>query len=67
LIGYAQYKLSSEFPTFWQYLIGALFIIVVAVLPGGIVDLPKLAVKGKHVVDDLRDRRRPAQVARATS
>jgi urea transport system permease protein len=63
LIGYSQYKLSSEFPTFWQYLIGALFIIVVAVLPGGIVDLPKLALRGKHLVDDIRVRRRPAQAA----
>jgi urea transport system permease protein len=67
LIGYAQYKLSSEFPTFWQYFIGALFIILVAVLPGGIVDLPKLALKAKHVVEDLRTRRRTGAAAGALS
>lgn len=52
-VSYMQYRLSSEFPTLWQYMLGALFIVVVAVLPGGIVDLPKLIMKGKFFVDDL--------------
>jgi urea transport system permease protein len=52
-VAYMQYRLSSEFPTLWQYFLGGLFIVVVAVLPGGIVDLPKLLMKGKYAVEDL--------------
>ncbi|HEY3736718.1 MAG TPA: urea ABC transporter permease subunit UrtC [Jatrophihabitans sp.] len=66
-IAYLQYKLSSEFPTFWQYFIGLLFIIVLAVLPGGIVDLPKLLKKAKYLVDDLLAKRKPATPAEVTS
>ena len=52
-VAYMQYRLSSEFPTLWQYFLGGLFIVVVAVLPGGIVDLPKVLMKGKYLVEDL--------------
>lgn len=41
-IAYLSYVLSSDYPTFWQYFIGLLFVIVVAVLPGGVADLPRL-------------------------
>ena len=61
-VSYTQYRLSSEFPTLWQYLLGGLFIVVVAILPGGIVDLPKLLTKGRYAIEDLI-----AKVSKSTS
>ena len=42
-VGYGQSTLSEQFPTQWTYFQGALFIVVVLFLPGGIASLwPKL-------------------------
>ena len=41
-VAYAQTTLSEQFPGFWIYLQGALFIVVIAFLPGGIASLPGL-------------------------
>jgi len=52
-VAYMQYRLSSEFPTLWQYALGGLFVVVVAVLPGGIVDVPHLLRKAVYAASDL--------------
>jgi urea transport system permease protein len=65
-IAYLQYRLSSDYPTFWQYFLGVLFI-VVAVLPGGISDLPGLGVRAKNLVEDLWSRRTRTAAVEATS
>lgn len=67
VIAYLQFKLSSDFPTFWQYFVGALFIVVVALLPDGIVDLGKLARNAWYRLDDLRAKRAPVASAEVTS
>ena len=42
-VGYGQSTLSEQFPTQWTYFQGALFIVVILLLPGGIASLwPKL-------------------------
>lgn len=42
-VGYGQSALSERFPTQWSYFQGALFILVILLLPGGIASLwPKL-------------------------
>ncbi|HJQ06320.1 MAG TPA: urea ABC transporter permease subunit UrtC [Nocardioides sp.] len=41
-VGWAQNQLSSSFPSFWTYFQGGLFIVVVALLPGGLGQLPAL-------------------------
>jgi urea transport system permease protein len=38
-VGYAQTSLSENFPDFWSYFQGALFIVVILVLPGGLASL----------------------------
>jgi urea transport system permease protein len=38
-VAWAQTSLSEQFPGFWTYLQGALFVIVVAFLPGGLSSL----------------------------
>lgn len=38
-VGYAQTSLSENFPGFWSYFQGALFIVVILVLPGGLASL----------------------------
>jgi urea transport system permease protein len=42
-VGWAQNQLSSDFPSFWTYFQGGLFVVVVALLPGGLGQLPTLA------------------------
>lgn len=39
IVSIAQNSLSSAFPSFWSYLEGALFIVVIALLPGGVATL----------------------------
>jgi urea transport system permease protein len=39
-VGWAQSSLSDAFPSFWSYFQGALFVVVIALLPGGLVELP---------------------------
>lgn len=41
-VAYAQTTLSEQFPGFWIYFQGALFIVVIAFLPGGIASIPGL-------------------------
>ena len=40
VVAYAQTTLSEQFPAFWIYFQGAIFILVVAFLPGGIASVP---------------------------
>jgi len=43
VVGYGQSTLSEQFPTQWTYFQGALFIVVILFLPGGVASLwPKL-------------------------
>lgn len=42
-VGYGQSTLSESFPDQWTYFLGALFIVVILVIPGGITDIPKAA------------------------
>ena len=62
-VGWAQNQLSSEFPSFWTYFQGALFVVVVAVLPGGLGQLPGLA--GGVLGRIGRGRRTPVLPSRA--
>ncbi len=42
-VGYGRSTLSETFPTQWTYFLGALFIVVIVLLPGGVASLwPKL-------------------------
>jgi len=42
-VGYGRSTLSEKFPTQWTYFLGALFIVVILFLPGGVASLwPKL-------------------------
>jgi urea transport system permease protein len=42
-VGYGRTALSEKFPTQWTYFQGALFIVVILLLPGGVASLwPKL-------------------------
>lgn len=55
-VGWAENEFSSAFPSFWIYFQGALFVLVIALLPGGLGQLP--AVLGR-----LRRRRPPPEPA----
>lgn len=46
-VGWAQNQLSSDFPSAWTYFQGGLFVVVVALLPGGLGQIP--AVGGRLV------------------
>lgn len=53
-VGFGQSALSESFPTQWTYFQGALFIVVIMFLPGGVASLwPKLraAIPKRSVVD----------------
>jgi len=50
LVAYAQTTLSEQFPAFWTYFQGAMFMLVVAFLPGGVASL-------RSVVDRVRQPR----------
>ena len=39
-VSFAETSLASAFPSFWVYLQGLLFVLVVGFLPGGIASLP---------------------------
>jgi urea transport system permease protein len=42
-VGYGRSTLSEKFPTQWTYFLGALFIVVILFLPGGVASLwPKI-------------------------
>lgn len=42
-VGYLETSLSEQFPGSWSYFQGALFIVVVLLLPGGLAQIPSLA------------------------
>ncbi|WP_052436732.1 urea ABC transporter permease subunit UrtC [Georgenia sp. SUBG003] len=44
-VAWAQTSLSETFPSFWTYLQGALFIVVIAFLPGGLAQLGVLRAR----------------------
>lgn len=46
-VAWAQTSLSESFPSFWSYLQGALFIVVVAFLPRGLAQLPDMVRRGR--------------------
>lgn len=48
LVAYAQTTLSEEFPGFWTYFQGALFMLVVALLPGGVASVRSVVTKARH-------------------
>ena len=59
-VGYGQSTLSEKFPTQWTYFQGALFIVVMLFLPGGIASLwPKLKALVAAPVGRRRDAPRP--------
>ncbi|MCU1689533.1 MAG: urea transporter, permease protein UrtC [Pseudonocardiales bacterium] len=44
-VAWAQTSLSENFPSFWSYFQGGLFVIVILFLPGGIAQLPTMATR----------------------
>lgn len=49
-VAWAQTTLSENFPSFWTYFQGALFVVVVAFLPGGLASAGRLLRRGRPVV-----------------
>ena len=52
-VAYAETGLSESFPSFWVYFQGAMFMIVIAFLPGGLASISGLS----RYVNAWRDRR----------
>jgi urea transport system permease protein len=50
LVNFGKDTISSAIPELWQFVIGALFILVVTVLPKGLVSLPGVAHRIKSMV-----------------
>jgi urea transport system permease protein len=48
LVAYAQTTLSEQFPGFWTYFQGALLILVIAFLPGGLASLWTVVKRGRR-------------------
>ncbi|MGA8256657.1 MAG: urea ABC transporter permease subunit UrtC [Nocardioides sp.] len=40
-VGYGRTSLSEAFPSQWTYFLGAMFVLVILLLPGGVGDLPR--------------------------
>ena len=59
-VGYGQSTLSEQFPTNWVYFQGALFIVVMLFLPGGIASLWSKLKARSRAADSVRPRRRVA-------
>ena len=61
-VGYGQSTLSEQFPTQWTYFQGALFIVVILFLPGGVASLwsklKALWSRSRAVAEHGRERRR---------
>jgi urea transport system permease protein len=55
-VAIAQTSLASTFPSFWIYFQGALFVLVIGFMPGGLASLPRLFA-------GLRHRRTPPEPA----
>ena len=47
LVNFAKDKVSSAFPEFWLYLMGALFIFVVTLMPQGIAGVSRILFGGR--------------------
>jgi urea transport system permease protein len=65
-VGYGRSTLSEKFPTQWTYFLGALFIVVVLVLPGGVASLsqklgPRLRRSPRSGVTGVELQLEPAQ------
>ena len=59
-VGYGRSTLSEKFPTQWTYFQGALFIVVMLFLPGGVASLwPKLKGCGRPSAPRREPGRRP--------
>jgi urea transport system permease protein len=56
-VAWAQSTLSEKFPAFWTYFQGALFIVVIAFLPGGIASMGSVFRSIRGWMDDRRPRR----------
>ncbi len=50
LVNFGKDTISSAIPELWQFVVGALFILVVTALPKGLVSLPGLALRLKSIV-----------------
>jgi len=50
LVNFGKDTISSAMPELWQFVVGALFILVVTALPKGLVSLPGVALRLKSVV-----------------
>ena len=53
-VAWAQSTLSEQFPAFWTYIQGALFIVVIAFLPGGLASLGSAVRTARGWWDDKR-------------
>jgi urea transport system permease protein len=54
-VGYGRSTLSEKFPTQWTYFLGALFIVVILFLPGGVASLwPKARARWRAASDQRR-------------
>jgi urea transport system permease protein len=50
VVAWAQTALSESFPSFWSYFQGALFVLVIAFLPGGLAAAGSLVRRRKEAV-----------------
>jgi urea transport system permease protein len=50
VVNFGKDSISSALPELWQFVVGALFILVVTALPKGLVSLPSLVVRLKSIV-----------------
>jgi urea transport system permease protein len=57
-VAWAQTTLSEEFPSFWIYFQGALFVVVIAVLPGGLAQVPGMLSRLRRPVRGRRAMRK---------
>jgi urea transport system permease protein len=50
LVNFGKDAISSAIPELWQFVVGALFILVVTALPRGLVSLPNVFLRLKSMV-----------------
>jgi urea transport system permease protein len=66
-VGYGRSSLSENFPTQWTYFQGALFIVVVLLLPNGIASLGSVGKSLQSKVVSLRPSNGPSNSPSAPS